>query len=356
MTDSQNVDLTEVRAEIEEVRQELAMLPERLAPKAEPKVETRSAAEIAKAIVNQDEATVAYVNEVQNRAYTGGTSADSPIKDAWIGDLTNIFDSSSGVLSAIFSQEALPETGMSVEFGRLASNTVQVQEQVNEGDDLAFGKVTLETDNAPVKTYGGYTQLTVQEIRRSTLPILNRHFEAMAVAAGARKKATLRAFFNTVRAAQVTASNVVTLGEGLDDVTANQWADLIVDAAIKYEGKNADFDALVVSPAVFKHFNSLNTSSNKVFEVANGNQFGTLNLRGLTGNLAGVPVVADTGATGSLATFVNGRAIRQYNNGIVSLQDENIINLSKTFSVYYFEALADVEPGLIVPVVIPAND
>jgi hypothetical protein len=311
---------------------------------------------IAQAVVAGDADTIAYVNEVQTRAYTGGTSADSPIKDAWIGDKTRIFDASSGVLSALFSTGALPEKGMNVEFSRLLSNTVQVQEQEEEGDDLAFGKVTLETDTAPIKTYGGYTQLTVQEIRRSTLPILDKHFEAMAVAAGARKKATLRAFFSTVRAAQVTASNTVTLGEGLDDVTANQWADLIVDAAIKYEAKNANFDALVVSPAVFKHFNALNTSDNKVFEVADGNQYGSLNLRGLTGNLAGVPVVCDTGATGSLATFVNGRAITQFNNGIVSLQDENIINLSKTFSVYYFEALADTEPGLIVPVVIPAND
>jgi hypothetical protein len=293
---------------------------------------------------------------VQSRAYTGGTSADSPIKDAWVGDLTNIFDASSGVLSAIFAKGALPEKGMNVEFAKLLTNTVQVQEQEAEGDDLAFGKVTLTTDNAPVKTYGGYTQLTVQEIRRSTLPILDRHFEAMAVAAGKRKKATLRTFFGTVRAAQVTASNVVTLGEGLDDATAVHWANAVVDAAIAYEAKNTTFDALVVSPAVFTALNSLTITGDKVFQVASSNTLGSLNLPGLTGSLAGVPVVVDTGATGSVATFINGRAIRQYNNGIVSLQDENIINLSKTFSVYYFEALADEQPDLIVPLVIPAND
>lgn len=341
-----NADLNEVRGEIEELRQAVTMLPATLTPQPE-QVETRSVGEIAQAIVAGDEATIEYVNEMQARAYTGGTSADSPIKDAWGRDLTEIFDASSGVLSRIFATGALPEKGMNIEFARLKSNTVQVQEQENEGDDLATGKVTLETDTVPVKTYGGYTQLTVQEIRRSTLPILNRNFEAMAVAAGARKKATLRAFFNTVVAGQVAAGNTVELADAEDHL---DWADLIVDAAIAYEAQNATFDALVVSADVFKSLNRLTVSGDRVFKVAQANALGTLNLPGLTGDLAGVPVVADTGAAGRTAAFVNGRAIRQYNNGMVSLQDDNVINLTKSFSVYYFEALADELPELIVPV------
>ena len=356
VTDTVDSGLIEVREEIEELRQEVSMLPEKLAAPPAPKVETRSAGEILQAIAERDEDTIAYVNEVYSRAYTGGTSADSPIQDAWVGDLTRIFDASSGVLSAIFAKGTLPEKGMSVEFAKLNSNSVTVTAQSSEGDDLAFGKVTLTTDTAPVNTYGGYTQLTLQEIRRSTLPILNRHLEALAVAAGARKKATLRSVFGTVRGEQITDSNTVTLGEGLDDVTPIQWADLIVDAAMAYEEKNAIWDALVVSPAVFKHLNSLTISGDKVFKVASANTLGSLNLPGLTGDLAGVPVVCDTGATGAVATFVNGRAIRQYNSGIVNLQDENTINLSRTFSVYYFEAIAEEEPDLIVPVVIPADD
>lgn len=355
MENTPDEGLTEVRNEIEELRQAVSMLPAAAAPVTE-KVETRSVGEIVKALVDRDADTIAYVSEVQERAYTGGTSADSPIKDAWTGDLTRIFDASSGVLASIFVTGNLPETGMNVEFAELATNTVAFDEQVAEGDDLSFGKVTLTTRTAPVKTYGGYTQLTHQEIKRSSLPILNRHFEAMAVEAGKRKKVELRAEFNTVRAAQVTAGNVVTLGEGLDDVTAVQWADLVVDAAIAYEAKDATFDALVVSPAVFKHLNSLVISGDKVFRVASANTLGSLNLPGLTGDLAGVTVVCDTGATGSVATFINGRALRQYESGIVSLQDENIINLSKTFSAYKFGAIAAEIPGFIVPVVIPAND
>jgi len=347
--------LVEVRNEVEELRQAISMIPVYAAP-VEEKVDTRSVAEVAKAIVDRDEDTIARVSELQERAYTGGTSADSPIKDAWVGDLTRIFDASSGVLANIFSTGNLPEEGMNVEFAELATNTIAFDEQEAEGDDLQFGKVTLTTRTAPVKTYGGYTQLTVQEIRRSSLPILNRHFEGMAAAAGARKKAEIRAAFETVRAAQVTASNVVTLGEGLDDVTAAMWADLVVDAAIAYEAKDAAFDALVVSPAVFKHLNKLTISGDKVFRVASANTLGSLNLPGLTGDMAGVTVVCDTGASGALATFVNGRALRQYESGIVNLQDQNIVNLSSTFSAYKFGAIAAEIPGFIVPVVIPAND
>lgn len=350
-------ELAEVRGYVEELEQRVNMLPAS-APAVE-KADTRSAGEIVKAMANGDEETIARVTELQTRAYTGGTSADSPIKDAWVGNLTEIFDASSGVLSQVFRTGALPEQGMNVEFARRlpATNTLQVTEQAAEGDDLAFGKLTLETDSAPVKTYGGYSQLTIQEIKRSTLPVLNTTLEGLAEAAGARQKLVLRSAFNTVRAAQVTASNTVALGEGLDDANHINWANLVVDAAIKFEAKNAPFEVLLVSPDVFKHLNSIVVNGNKVFKVSEDKDtIGRLNLPGLTGDLAGVTVVADTGATGALATFVNGRALKHYSSGLVSLQDDNIINLSRSFSVYRFGAVADEIPDFIVPVVIPAND
>lgn len=354
MTDSENQDLVEVREEIAEIGRRLDMLPT-AAPVAEDKIETRAAGELIQLALNGDKDVEAYLSDLQTRAYTGGTSADSPIKDAWVGDLTRIFDASSGVLASVFSTGSLPEKGMSIEFAELGTNTVKFEEQVNEGDDLAFGKVTLTTRTAPVKTYGGYTQLTVQEVKRSTLPILNRHFEAQAAAAGARKKLVLRNEFNTVRAAQIGDNNVVTLAGDFNTADHIDWSNLVVDAAIAYEAKNANFDVLVVSPAIFKRLNALVVDGNKVLNVApDRNTIGRLNLPGLTGDLAGVTVVVDTAATGDTATFVNGRALRQYESGIVQLSDDNIINLSSTFSAYKFGAVAAEIPGFIVPVVAEA--
>lgn len=329
------------------------------------KADTRSIGEFVRALAAGDKETIEQYNramehmfdEAQHRAYTGGTTADAPVKDGWVGDLTRIFDSSSGVLSDIFSTGTLPDKGMNIEYAELLANTVQVQEQAAEGDDLAFGKVTLATKTAPVKTYGGYTQLTRQAIQRSTLPLLNRSLEALAVAAGARKKAVLRAAFAALvadRTAIAGNGGVVVLGATLAASTAGHWEDSLIDAALKYDAEDANIEALVVSATVFKKLRSLTVAGERVFTVFEKNHSGHLDLPGLTGNLASIPVYLDAGQAGDSAVYVNGRAIRQYDSALVSLQDENIINLSKDFSVYRYGAVAAEIPQLVVPVKLAA--
>ncbi|QTX04116.1 HK97 family phage prohead protease [Agromyces archimandritae] len=350
----------ELATELEHTRNAVDELERRFtmdsAPAA-PAPDTRSAGEVLRAIVAGDETTIAAYNQLMERAYTGGTTADAPIQDAWIGDLTRLFDASSGVLAAAFSTGSLPAQGMTMEWGELASNTVTVDKQAAEGDDLAYGKVTLTTRTSPVSTYGGYTQLSRQAIERSTLPLLNRSLEALAIAAGARKKAVLRAAFNTLVASRVALADdagVVGLGATLAAAEAGHWEDALVDAALKYDTENAAPESLIVSPHVFKALRALTVDGERVFTVAEKNASGTLNLPGLTGNLAGLPVRLDPGQSTPSAVFVNARAIRQYDSALVSLQDENIINLSKDFSVYRYGAIAPEVPQLVVPVKIQA--
>ena len=363
MSDQDNAvsaaDLDEVRSAVEEVERRVASFDFSALIKTEPEVDTRSAGEVLKAIVSGDDNSIRDYEGLQARAYTGGTSADSPIKASWTGDLTRIFDNSSGVLSAIFAKDTLPEKGMSVEYAELLTNTVTVTEQVAEGDDLPFGKVTLTTKTAPVKTYGGYTQLTRQEIERSTLPILNRSLEAMAVAAGARAKAVLRAQFDTTFAAQLAAagSNIVTLGATLGASTITNWEIAVVRGAVRFDNINYSIDDLVVSQSVFEKFvGLLDTAGRPLFAIDGdgSNNVGTLRLPGLSGSLAGIRVVMDAGLSGDKAAFVNGAAIRQYQSNVVALSDENIVNLSKTFSVYRYGAVAPEIPQAIVPVKLTA--
>lgn len=356
-------DLTEVRESIEELEQRMSVFAS--SRNEEPTIDQRSAGAILKAIVSGDEATITAYNraqehlfdEVQHRAYTGGTTADAPVKDAWVGDLTRIFDASSGALSRFFAKGTLPATGNNIEYAQLKSNSMQVTEQINEGDDLAYGKVELEIKSAPVKTFGGYTQLSRQAIERSTLPVLNRSLEALAVAAAARKRANLRAAVGAAlvaRKAIAANAGVVMLGATLAASTANSWEDALVDAAVRYEAEAQEMEALFVSATVFKKLRSLTMTGERVFEVANGNHTGTLNLPGLTGSLAGLPVYLDSGQAGDEAYFANSRAIRQYDSALYSLSDENIINLSKDFSVYFYGAIAPEIPQLIVPVKLAA--
>lgn len=350
-------EAVELRESIEELSRSVSTLASR---NEEPEaVDTRSAGEVLKAIAAGDEASIRSYEGTLKRAYTGGTTADTVSKAGWVGDLTRLFDASSGALANVFGQGTLPESGMSIEYAQLKSNTITVTEQENEGDPIALGKVQIETKTAPVKTYAGGTELTRQEIERSSVNVVNTSLEALAVAAAARKKAVLRAAFNaavTAREAIATNGGVVVLGATLASSTALQWTNVVVDAAVKLEPENLGIDALIVSPSIFKRLNALETTGHRVFKVSDTERgIGELNLPGLEGNLAGIRVVADTGLAADAAAFVNGRAIKQYDSPLVSLQDDTLITLSKTFAVYRYGAVATEIPAGIVPVKLAAS-
>lgn len=60
----------------------------------------------------------------------------------------------------------------------------------------------------------------------------------------------------------------------------------------------------------------------------------------------------DAGWTGASAAgaFANSRALRSYVAPVTRLQDENIINLSKQYSVYNYAAFAPEIPAALVPI------
>lgn len=352
MADTETINRAEaadLRASIEDLARTVETLGEHR--DETPAVDTRSAGEILRAIVvDRDEATTKRVNDAMQRAYAGGTTADAVVKDAWIGDLTRIYDGSTGALANLFGTAPLPATGLNIEFGQLASNSVAFTEQVNEGDTIASGKVALTTETAKVHTYAGSATLSVQEIERSNTAILDANLRALTMAAAVREKAVLRTAYAAAVAAQAGAA--ITAG-ALADLTAGDWSDVVVDAAVAFEAQALPVSALVVATDVFKALGHLEDGAGRpVFDRTGqgSNTAGTLSLPGLSGNLSGVRVVADSGAASGSAAFVNTGAIRRYLSPLVSLQDQAILTLSRDFAAYRYGAVAVEIPGAIVPV------
>jgi ATP-dependent Clp endopeptidase proteolytic subunit ClpP/HK97 family phage major capsid protein len=302
----------------------------------------KSAAELLKGIARGEESAMA--------AYTGATTADSYLADGWVGDLTRIVDSPA-ILRGVFSTGVLPAEGNNIEYASLDSNTVQVTVQDAEGDDLDYGKIEISSKTAPVKTIGGYIQLTRQLIERSSVAYLEHSLRAQALKVGQRLEAQMLAAYNTAHGAQVTAGNVVVLPDSTP--TYNDWLNVITDAAVKFQTLGLQIDALIVDTATFKSLAALEGADGRpmLLVQGNGNVVGTINPRGLVGNLAGIPIVLDPAISGEIA-FVSSQALRQYVSPVVQLQDENVINLSKDFSVYAYVATANEIPAAIVPVVV----
>ena len=342
---------TLTRADLDAFEQRMtALIP---AAPTEPAQDTRSAGEFLKALVAGDAET----RDLYARAFDGAkTSDDGSMKPAFIGDLTRLFAAMDN-LAPLFQTGALPNEGMSIEFSELSTNTVSVTEQVAEGDDLTNGKVTTKDRTAPVKTWGGYTSLSVQAIERTRAPMLNHHLNAMALAAG---KASAENFTNEfATAVKGQDANKITIAKAPNALT---WADLsgmVIDAAAKFSDLALTLDGLIVDKATFKALAGLTGTDGRPLMTVTGtgtNTVGNVAPLNLSGDVAGLKITpairlkSNALGTGTYGAFYSTLAMRQYESPLVQLQDQNVLNLTRAFSVYRYSAVAAEIPGGLVPV------
>jgi len=336
------LDLDEVRNAVETLERKFEVLT--TAPIAEEAhIETRSAGALLKSYVTGEDNTL-------ERVYAGGTTADAVVIDGWVGDLTRIVDEAA-VLRSLFSRGTLPSEGNNIEFAELDTNDIDVAIQTAEGDDLSFGLVSVKSRTAPVKTYGGYTTLSRQEVERASVNMVDHSLRAMAVATGKALNTVFRNHFETLVAAQVTAGNKVVIPA--TGAVYGDWLDAIIDASAKYDAQGLTLDGLIVSKDVFKTLMALEASDGRpvfLVEGAGVNNIGQLNVRSLRGSVANVPVVMDAGLDTGVAAFYNSGAITEFTSGAVRLQNDNIVNLSRDFSVYLYSAVASTIPTAVVGV------
>ncbi|MCD5345055.1 HK97 family phage prohead protease [Agromyces sp. S2-1-8] len=347
-------ELEQLRADVDDTRDTVEELERRFAVglnrDPDPVADTRSAGEWLRAIVTGDADTIREYEQLVERAYAGGTSADGILTPQYVGDTIRLIEAPN-MLGQIFSTAPLPSKGMKLEYGVLESDNVDVAEQLAEGEDLTSGKIVLDVDHADIKTYGGYVELTRQKIERTTnVNVLNLHLRALGLRAARRKATVLRAHYAAAVAAQAA------LGEFVDVTDPTKYVDWvagIVDAAEIYQDLGLPLDALVADKTVFKALASLTSTDGRPLMSITGtgvNTVGTIAPKALGGNLASVEVRVNLKQAAPGAAFVNGEAIRQYNSPIVELADENIVNLSKRFGLYYYGSLATEIPAAIVPI------
>ena len=151
--------INEVRNHAEELERRLDVITsEKTATTSAPLF--RSYGEYVKSVAKGDEAAIAL-----HRDFTGGTTADSIMKNTWVSDTVRILNAGRPTFS-VLSSAALPADGNNVEYPVLDTDTTDVDVQVAEGDLLAYGKITLTSATAPIKTYGGYTDMSRQVVER----------------------------------------------------------------------------------------------------------------------------------------------------------------------------------------------
>lgn len=325
-------DDSEIRSGLETLEREFAVLKANGGNEA-PSTQFRSAGEFIKALADNDENAR---NEV--RAYTGAVLADSHTSNDWKNDLLVIVDKGRPVLN-LFSRGALGSQGNSVEYPKVSATTGDVAVQAAEGDNLSYLEVGITTATAPVKTYGGYSELSRQAIERSDVSYLDTvlKFQAASYA-----KVTNAA----VRSALVAATPQTGTSFTLSSATASSFIGAAVDGIQKIEdnglGANAEF--ILVSVDVYQKLATLVDGSNRPVFNINGdgsNTVGNINVRGIAGSLAGIPVIVDAGLSAKTFYVASSDAVMTWEQAgaPVRMNDENIINLTKQFSLYGYMAV-----------------
>jgi hypothetical protein len=330
-------ELAEVRERIEMVEREISTLGTVETPSAP---SYRSAGHFLQALAANEENAV--------RAYTGATTADSITTPVDV-DLIRLVEAANP-LGSVFGRGVTPPTGMTITFAVVDGITDGTATQAAEGDDLGYYQLNLDTFTENIITVGNYSELSRQVIDRSSVDYLNSVLRGQAIGLGKALATQLRTKYQAVCAAQVIATNKVTLAAG----TYDGWVGALADASATYFTPNGvQIDALVVDKATFKDLLALDGTPVISFAGEALGFAGSANVSGLRGSIAGIPIVVDAGLDSvnkDECAFVSSLALRQYTSGALRLSQENAVNLSEAFSLSTYTATAGEYPAFIIPI------
>lgn len=280
--------------------------------------------------------------------YVGGTVGDLGdwVKDTWIGDIIREVNANRTAVN-FFGSSPLPATGMGVEWGKLAEDTTQVGEQENEGDELPFGKIKFDTDRSPLVTVGGWGEMSRQKIERSSMSVVERFFRYLIRRYSKFTELAVRGPLASATGALVVPGSTTT--------TADGWIDFLIDAAVHYDEKGLTPEAVFLGAGKFKSLAKLRDGDNGDAIRLLTRDSGSVNIKGLKGEVHSIPFRLMGSLPSNAVRVAHPDAIHSWeaSGAPWRLQDEDITNLTKAFSIYGYQAVAAQEPDLIV---VPADD
>ena len=335
-TSNLELDLRSTQDEVAELRR--VVESNVIAVPSVPAVSFRNAGEYAKALLAREDEAIALF-----RAAT--TTADTVALPAFIGQINDLIANNRPTLNS-FSSAALPASGMTVEYAHVSANTLEVDVQSPENEELAFGNISIDTVSANVITYGGYTSMSRQVVERSTVNFVDTAIRALAIqyakATNAKAISTLAALdFNgkTFTADGGTAASLIT-------GVANGAA--YINAAT---GLSPEF--ILCAPNAYVEIMRVAGADGRPVSNVDGagvNNIGSANIPGLRGSLLGLPVIVDAQLAADTVYLANSAALQTLESAgaPVRLQDSDITTLTDSISVYGYIAATVPFEGAIV--------
>ena len=317
--------------------------------------EFRTAGDYLKALSDERNADHAAAIDLMRQTQDQIVTGDTGNTVAWIADDLRLIEQRRKVTN-ILTRDTLPATGMSMEYNVVSEDTTSVDKQTAEGAALTFGKVKFGTKTADINTYGGYTTLSRQVIDRSTTPMLNTALKALNNAYAKATENAVRTYLYDLIKSQRDATkdpNNITAPAALNNMTPDQWAGLILDAAEVMDDRNAAMTRLGVSKDVALALIKLKDSGNRFMDISGkgGDTIGAFDLTGVVGDLMRVPVYLLPKAPDGTAAFIDPTAVTVWESGgPTQLSNTDPVNIVDNYSVYGYMAVAATFTDGLLPV------
>lgn len=336
MSENMELDVRAVQDEVAEIRRELELVK---TPSVSVSTEGkfRSQGEYAKALVTGDSDAI--------ELFRAATSADAALRPAFVGFVNSLINSGRPTLNA-FSINALPSTGLTIEYAKVNTNSIAVGKQSTENTALSEGAVALSTVSVSVNTYGGFTKISKQAIERSTVNYLDVAFQAMSLAYAKK--------MNTEFIAVLAALTWTGKTYDLSALTASAVMGGIADgAAYIYNATGLSPEFIVAGVTAYKRLVSIVDTAGRpvVQQVGQGdNIIGLANIPGLKGSILGLPIVVDPALDAKTAYLASSQALTTYESAgtPTRLSVSDPTTLTDTYSVYGYAAFAVPFEGAIV--------
>ena len=317
--------------------------------------EFRTAGDYLKALSDERNADHAAAIDLMRQTRDQIVTGDTGNTVVWIANDLRLIEQRRKVTN-ILTRDTLPATGMSMEYNVVSEDTTDAAKQTAEGTALTFGKVKFGTKTADINTYGGYTTLSRQTIERSTTPMLNTALKALNNAYAKSTENAVRTYLYDLIKSQRDATdnpNNITAPAALNDMTPDQWAGLILDAAEVMDDRNAAMTRLGVSKDVALALIKLKDSGNRFMDISGkgGDTIGAFDLTGVVGDLMHVPVYLLPKAPTGTAAFIDPTAVTVWESGgPTQLSNTDPVNIVDNYSVYGYMAVAATFTDGLLPV------
>ena len=332
MSIEMNQDVADLRGAVDDLERKVAVLSVR--EDEGNKVVKRSGGAFLRALASGDEQAR---SEIRMETRDFGTTVEADVtRPGWVNEQMRLDIENRPVINA-FSKSALPSSGNSVEYPYVKTVAGTVGVQAAEGDNLPYMEVALDTATAPVKTYGGYMSLSRQAIERADLAYLETSLEYMV---RQYAKATEKAVRDALVGA--TGTNTATLSAD----TAVGWITAVRSAAhqiaLNSQGQRAQFG--LISNDVFERLSVMvDTTGRPLFNISGQavNSLGSSDLLAPSINVGGLNLIVNDDFADDTFIVASSNAVKTWESAGAPfrLQDENIINLTKDFSLYGYLAV-----------------